>query len=108
MANPPSSIAEKFFSEPASFPIGVLAPPTMTDPGISCLLTSRGYSSVAPERRCSPGGRRYVERYARRLDCFQQGCPVRSCLRWLSYQFWTVPKPPLGGGEAYRSTDLVG
>ena len=38
MANPPRSIAEKFFRDPASFPIGVLAPPTMTDPGICVSL----------------------------------------------------------------------
>jgi hypothetical protein len=35
MAMPPRSIAVKLFYEPDSLPIGVRAPPTMTEPGIA-------------------------------------------------------------------------
>ena len=47
MANPPSSAAEKPFSEPSSRPIGVRAPATITDPDMVCLSVV-GFWSVCP------------------------------------------------------------
>src|SRR3954451_4188803 len=53
MAKPPKSIAVKLLKAPDSFPIGVRAPATMTEPGIVDLSTNgssrgRGHADAPP------------------------------------------------------------
>src|ERR1700710_2612093 len=54
MATPPRSIAVKLLRAPESFPMGVRAPATMTEPGIAEPLSALFRQAVGPARR--PGG----------------------------------------------------
>src|SRR5437588_12697634 len=66
MAKPPSSMAEKAAKPPASFPMGVRVPASMTEPGMGDLLTDRlPLESKRPPSEMTRSGHSRLERRVR-------------------------------------------
>src|SRR5688500_14354078 len=100
MARPPRSMALKPAKAPASLPIGVRAPATMTEPGIANLLDGPSGPSLGScasyEPGCETGPMR---RWVVRVVAARVVLGSLAAAGW----FWAVPeyRPSLRAGEDY-------